>query len=222
MFNPVLESGEASRALPFSSLLQEANVITTRRLSASERQRLEADSIRSKAYNEGFDGGYAAGKHLGMAAGQAAGFQAAEAEAAEIRRVELEKLTSNLGHLEELVVEGVHNWFKFAEVEVEKLVVDIAREVLRQELALSRESVRAIVVSALKEVTLSRSARIRVNPLDVDALNESKDELIACCSSLRALEIVDDPSILGGCVIETDGGRVDVSTESQLSRLESA
>jgi flagellar biosynthesis/type III secretory pathway protein FliH len=65
-------------------------------------------------------------------------------------------------------------------------------------------------------------ARIRVNPFDVESLNASKEDLMALSTSLRSLEIVDDSAILGGCIIETDGGVVDASVDAQLQRLEAA
>jgi flagellar assembly protein FliH len=203
----------------FSALLQEAKG-TPARMSATDRQRSQLESERTQALRQGYDAGYLDGLDAGRMAGQLEGFKHAQEESKENFRIRLEQFSEDLGHVEDLVVAGVHSWFAQTEKEVEALVTDIAREVIRQELSLSRDSVHAIVARALQEVTLSREARIRVNPLDVASQRESKEMLIASAASLRSLEIVDDPAILGGCVIETDGGQVDASVDGQLSRLE--
>jgi flagellar assembly protein FliH len=206
----------------FSALLNEAHGTPARRMSATDRQRSQLESERSQALRQGYDVGFQEGIEAGRKTGRDEGFLKSEAESKEDFRIRLEQFSQDLGHVEDLVVEGVHAWFGHAENQLEALVTDIAREVIREELKISRESVLAIVRRALEEVTLSRQATIRVNPLDVASLRESKELLIASASSLRSLEIVDDPSILGGCVIETDGGAVDATVDGQLARLEVA
>ena len=66
------------------------------------------------------------------------------------------------------------------------------------------------------EVTHSRTARLRVNPLDAHTVLQYRDELLAATRSLESIEVIADPAVSGGCVIETDGGTVGASIETQL------
>ncbi len=68
-------------------------------------------------------------------------------------------------------------------------------------------------------MTHSRHARIRLNPFDGAILQNHRTELLAASGSLRDIELVDDPTIVGGCVIETEGGLVDATTETRLELL---
>lgn len=38
--------------------------------------------------------------------------------------------------------------------------------------------------------------------------------------SVRAIEFVEDPEILGGCIIETDGGIIDATIKGKLNQLD--
>lgn len=178
--------------------------------------------LKDHARKQGHQEGLAAGFEEGVAAGREAGFAAALEEGRQQQAKLLERFADELITLEASIQQAVKDWFETTEGEVESLVASIARKVLHSELKLSRDSIRAIVDAALAEVTLSKSARIRVNPSDLPTLLAAKAELMAACASLRTLEIVEDPTIVGGCVIETDGGSVEASVDGQIDRLEAA
>ncbi|MCB8932711.1 MAG: hypothetical protein H6534_04640, partial [Chthonomonadaceae bacterium] len=59
---------------------------------------------------------------------------------------------------------------------------------------------------------------IRANVLDAPALSRHREELAALAPSLRQVDIVEDPTIRAGCVIETDGGVVEATVEQKLQR----
>src|ERR1019366_2662249 len=85
-----------------------------------------------------------------------------------------------------------------------------------RELELDRSTILEIVRSGMLEVTHSRTARLRVNPLDAHTLMKYRDELLASTRSLSSIEVIADPAVSGGCIIETDGGTVGASVETQL------
>jgi len=210
--------GETAHVLDFAGLLHEVAPDPRPNMTNAERHRHELEILRKAAHHQG----YAAGYEEGLSAGREAGFAAAQERGLREYREVLDQFSQELAHIDDLVRHGMETWYARAEEEVESLVVSIARKVLHQELTLDRSSVLQIVRGALQEVTMAREARIRVNPLDAPTLATARADLIAASQGLRAIEIVEDPSILGGCSIETDGGRVEATFDGALHRLEEA
>ena len=99
---------------------------------------------------------------------------------------------------------------------------DVVSRLLSSELATSRESVLAIVRETLGEITMAKHARIVVNPIDHPLLEKYRAEITRMVASLRDIEIVDDPSILGGCRVETSTGDLDATTNVRLAAFEQA
>lgn len=227
MSNPAIYSG--SNVTSFATLLTEigSSVAPTGRsgrVFGSSRTGNELERMRQESRHEGFEQGqtegYAAGRAEGYADGIRSGYEDAKREADAEHQARLQVFSDELTHVARLVGQGVANWTQSAEQQLTDIVGQIAREVLSQELKIDRSSVLSIVKQAMREVTLSDKARIRVNPFDSELLQTHKEEILACAPSVRGLEILDDPTILGGCIVDTEGGRVDATIEGQLGRFD--
>jgi len=189
-------------------------------ISRPEREiRKKKEDLYAKAYSEGYQRGFEQGRVEGAEIGTRTAIQTTTEAAAASRKVELEAFVASLQKILKSTDEAMLEWYRQAEVEIGPIVAEIAHKVVLDELKISRENVLAIVKEAMNEISHSSQARIRVNPIDSALMKSFKDEIKACAQSVRNIEIVDDASIEGGCIIETDGGLVDARIENKLAIL---
>jgi flagellar biosynthesis/type III secretory pathway protein FliH len=188
------------------------------------RQGRHLHELRESAREEGrIDGaaiGIAEGRIEGERLGFAAGMIRATAEGKREREEMLANFARELQTLASAAQDSVTRWCEAVESQLTDRVAAIAREVIQQELELDRSSVLAIVQNAMREVTHARHARIRINPLDKELIVAHKDEIVAAVRNLDTVELIFDDAITAGCTIETDGGVVEASSDSQLKVLE--
>lgn len=189
------------------------------RSESLEQARKEAEQT---GYDEGFQRGHADGYARGLIEGQEQGRADGFREAADQRRQALACFTSELDKVQLWFRDAIDEWFDQSEQRMTDLAIEAVKAILNAELQISRESAVDLVKKALREVTHARHARVRINPFDSVLLQQHRSELIAASGSLKDIELVDDPAIVGGCIIETDGGVLDASVGTQLSSLEHA
>ncbi len=209
----------------FASLL--APVPAKEVLSKMARTDQEIEELKRAGHDSGFaegrGAGYDEGKKAGYAEGHAEGLRQAYEESAAKHQAaldaEMSKLRSDLEAMVSQVHGAVAQWFKNCEPGLSHLAVLIAERVVAKELSTSREAILCIVKEALSEVTHATHATIRLRPVDTEAIQERRAEIMAAASSVKDLEIVSDPSLIGGCMIETDGGVVDALIDSKFQTL---
>ena len=103
------------------------------------------------------------------------------------------------------------------------LTLDIAKQVIKTEVAQNPEVVRQVIGNALRRINDKENVRIRVCPADAAAVKEMREELIEMMDGLRHLEILDDRRVgQGGCVIETNAGTIDAKIETQIAEVSRA
>lgn len=103
------------------------------------------------------------------------------------------------------------------------LATEIARKILRRELRLDPELVAELCAGALRQVALARAVTLRVNPGDLAAVSARSQALAAVLDDGASLKFVGDESVgRGGCVVESDMGRIDARLETQLAAIERA
>lgn len=96
------------------------------------------------------------------------------------------------------------------------LACDIARQVVRRELAQPLEPVRAVVNETLSLLTDdARPAVLRLHPVDAQRLGSSMTEPLA---RQRVILVPDARLTPGGCVLETAQGSVDATVERRWAR----
>ena len=104
-----------------------------------------------------------------------------------------------------------------------RLVMAIAEQVIHQHVRISADTITRVIDEALKASVRSDHYRIKVNPADLDAVNEHKPLFLASISGLKNLIIDADQAISpGGCKIESDLGEVDATLETQLEAIRQA
>lgn len=173
--------------------------------------KLDVDSLRDKAYKEG----YAAGEEKGISAGEAQGLHEAAIDWQNLMK-ESEALinelqTSRMGIL------------KASEEEMLKLIIAFARTVIKVEPIAQPEIILKNIDQALNHVSEVDKIVMRINIRDKSMCQAHKDQFMARLSSVTELRIVEDSTLSpGGIKIETGVGTIDATIESQARELEKA
>lgn len=162
------------------------------------------EELRQQAYAEGFEHGRLAGSQETKDALEAPLQQQIHEQSQRLALL-LNKTQANLGQLEDLLAE-----------QVLALACDLARQVVRRELAQPLEPLKAVVQEALAlAVQDGRPATIRLHPVDLALLQEDLPPALAA-DNIRLAE--DDQLTPGGCVVETAQGAVDGTVEKRWAR----
>ncbi|PAS98549.1 MAG: hypothetical protein BSR46_12085 [Candidatus Dactylopiibacterium carminicum] len=151
----------------------------------------EIERIQSEAHREGYALGYEEGSARGRM------------EAAELHQL-LQSMDDAMERLDQEIAE-----------EVQVLAIEIARQVLRETLALRPDVVLGVVREALSQLP-QKGAVIHVNPEDLELMRRFVAE------HYEAVEhrVVEDATVeRGGCLIESAGGQIDAQIQTRWRRV---
>jgi flagellar assembly protein FliH len=169
-----------------------------------QEARLKVSEIEKEAYEKGFSEGQRSGAEVGEKMAEALLKQyAASLEA-------LNKLRKEL--------------FATSEREVIRLSLEIARKIIKREVAIDEELILTLVRVALARVADQALITVRVNPKDCHFIERHRAAGLAGPESgavSESVKLVEDPLIpRGGCIIETESGTIDARIEEQLREIE--
>ncbi|RYG26631.1 hypothetical protein EON82_02565 [bacterium] len=179
---------------------------------------MERRIAQEEGYRQGFAAGLQSGTERGLSEGRIQGRDEVIAES----REEMGAFREALSEAASRVQPAVDRWREEIEERAAELAIEAVRALLAAELATSRPTALGIVREALAHATGATKATIRLAPFDRAELAERRDEILAACVGLRDVELIDDASIQGGCVVETENGVVDATLATRLSLLEAA
>jgi len=169
------------------------------------------DQIKDQARIEGKKEGYAEGLERGRK------------EALRNLKADCEEhsaeFASELNGIVNVLQDSIQQFYRNAEESLAGLAIVIAARIVAREIETVPETALAIAKEAIAEVTHAESATVRVNPFHSATVRSHADMLRAVSPSLKNVQFVDDPSISGGCVIESTGGRIDASIEFRVRAL---
>ena len=169
------------------------------------------------------------GRAEGHATGYAQGLAVAAAEAAEVARqreceAQVTAAAQRTQFAEALdllssVTAALQAREAVAVAEVEQTVVDLALDlagaVLQRELAVAHDPGGEALTRALRLAPDGTPVVARLNPQDLDLLQD-----VAALPGGRDLQLVADPTVgRGGCVVDTAGRRIDAQIGSALERV---
>lgn len=202
-----IENGVAARPK------QKAGRISFRAIQQSlEELRAEA---KAAGREEGHVQGYAEGERIGRTLGQELALAESLAQQQEI----LAQFVADLDEVAQAMRGAMDAWFVQAEQALLPLVTGLAAKVVASELETRPEAVREIVKQAVSEISHAATARIFLNPSSFKVLQGREAELMALAPSLKNLEFVLDPNGAAGCMIDTEGGRIDARIETKLASV---
>ena len=106
------------------------------------------------------------------------------------------------------------------EAKVLKLVIAVARKVIRREVAMDRDVILGVLREAVKNVLDRDRIKVRLHPGDHERLSKLTPGLIAGFEGIRSITLEADEGIgAGGAVIETAFGEIDATLEQQLEEI---
>jgi flagellar assembly protein FliH len=148
---------------------------------------------------DAFTKGYAQGERAGMEAG------AKRAEAM-LRRVAL--TVEELGALRQTLANQ-------SERQMVQLALMLAKRIVHREVSLDQELVAAMAHVALKKLGSASPATIRLNPDDYPVVARESARWTG-----TQVTVVPDPSVArGGCLVESEFGRIDSALDTQFDEM---
>ncbi len=171
----------------------------------SGESEVDLEQEHANALKEAFSKGFVEGENSGSLS--------------ERQRIEpaLEALNASVGDLQRYR-DSLSAHFEKASVE---LAIAIAQKIVCHEVSINKQTIVDVLKKAAKETGGSEILKIRINPSDLQVLQEeglSPSDLNALDATLEG----DSALSSGSCVIETDFGCVDATIEHQLETLEEA
>lgn len=116
----------------------------------------------------------------------------------------------------------LHQWQEDWEHAVMKLSTGIAEKIIQRELQHRPEIALDQVRSAVLLTSPNQAIELRLNPLDIQTIGSSMNDLLHSLGRIARTKVVADESIgRGGCVVLTEFGVIDNQIRSQLDRIES-
>lgn len=101
-----------------------------------------------------------------------------------------------------------------------ELITACVEKVINLELKVHPEAIVGVVRGALADARQQREIIVRVNPADVDALEQNKSRLMEVLARAHTIEVRPDAKVRrGGCVVVTELGAIDASLDRQLEAL---
>jgi flagellar assembly protein FliH len=170
----------------------------------NEEIQAEQDAIRQDGYADGFIQGHA--QATIEAQRQISDFIATQGEEAAQHLAQIfTSAQTQLADAEQVMAQGVL-----------ELACELARQVLRQELSVRSGVLQPVIREALGLLAAdNKSAVIRLNPLDLDVL---EDGLRVEFPNLSLTALADAMVTRGGCLIESAGAVVDGTVEKRWMR----
>ena len=186
--------------------------------STTHSRALDAARAEAKqsAYAEAFD--------LGQAAGYAEGFETGRREAVVKFAAQLDDelaqvLTEIKACLDEVGM-AVESFYQDAETQLAGIAKEVVARVLDAELTTNEEAIVGMTRAAIAEVAQSREVVVRVNIASKPVLEANRESLLRSFSGIKSFEVIADPTVGSGCIVESSHGSVDASKDTILRLIE--
>lgn len=202
-------------------------VTGNRRASGSpEEKRAFLDQQAEMSRQQGYQEGFELGKQEGFEAGYELSLARARQElevshGAELARI-ADQFAADLQAVLDRIGPAMERFYESAENQMTEKATEVVERILRHELRSHPESVLGIVRAALEELGKAKKARVRLNPFDMPGVLSHREELQRAIHGIESIELVTDPNLEGGCVVESESGVIDASVSTIVQLLEDA
>lgn len=171
-------------------------------------EQAKVDAIRQSGFTKGFEDGFAQG--------HAQATLEAQRQMADYIRHEGQQAANHFTQLFGSAQEQISDSEQAIALGVLELACEVARQVVRRELSVNPNAVLPVVRESLAILLSdSKTAVIRMNPLDVDIL---ADDLRQEFSNLALTLVTDATLTRGGCLAEAAGTVIDGTVERRWQR----
>ncbi len=178
----------------------------------------EAELIRQRAYAEAKDAGLRDAMKVADAEIEKRACIFAEQKAAE----KLNTLLPAMQQASAAVMREYDCWLAKWQTAAVRLSVAIAEKLIRHRLTVQPELATKMIFEALQLAAGNAHIELRLNPRDLELLGDHGQQVVRSLSSGSDVNLVPDDSIdPGGCLIETQDGRIDAQLDAMLERIAS-
>lgn len=216
----------------FKDIASEANTMLEAARAESKRildeARKKTELEREKIYKQAYDEGYSLGQKKGyddayspaQKKGYDAGYAQALAEVKERFELHINEPLEDTRAILEYFDSNKKRLLWQAEQSFVVLAIKLAEKVIRQKIELHPELVKDTVRAALETVARTTNVVIRVSPDDISIIEDLKGSLSDILGRFTSVSITPDETInRGGCVLQTERGKVDARIEKQIDRI---
>jgi len=181
--------------------LEEAKQEAASVVAAAEQ---EAEAIRARAREEGYQAGFEDGHRAGSLAARAELEETLQVLRAAVEQLEQEAAAAGERHQEEIV----------------QLALAVVSRLVRRPDVVGPETVRSVLQELLPRAAGAQEVIIRLHPEDLAALQGAAGDLSGLVNGGTQVAWVADERIgRGGCVVDTERGQLDARIETRLGRL---
>ncbi len=190
--------------------------------SRSGRLISDAASEAERIRREAAESGRRDGRRDGLKAAEAETSARVEQLVSERVAVAFETLSPAIERLTDEIRLRRDEWSSRWETEGIRLAVAIAEKLLHRSLRADPASADRLIAEAVRLAAGSPRITVKLSPADYARLGGTVATLAETIGKLGTTDVVADPSITpGGCVVETEHGRIDGRLETQLERIAS-
>lgn len=177
-----------------------------------------AAALREEQAQLGFEEGFQKGKETGYEQGLREGRQVAE----ENVRQEWTSLLQQLADTVSAAAAVRDLALERAEEDILKLSLAVAEKIIRRTISDDITCTVGIVKEALQRVNGGTEVIVRVSPNLLEIMEANRD-LLSSVKGIEKIEFVADSNVEpGGCLIETDFGRIDGRLDTRIAAVTSA
>jgi len=149
------------------------------------------------------------------------GHEEGHAKGYEEGRAEVQRLVESLHSIITKAIEKRNEIIEEAETQIINLVLLIVKKVIKVISENQKNVVINNVVQALRKLKSRGDVVIRVNLADLELTSEHVKDFMKMVENVKSITVLEDSSVdRGGCIIETDFGRIDARISSQLHEIE--
>lgn len=201
-------------------------LLSTAQLKADdERKKANQDAQKikkeahQKAKEEGKADGLKIGNEEGLKKGRSEGYQQGYKDGISKGHKEYEDAIDYVKKLADEILTEREAVRKKTESDLIGLVVEITEKIIGEMIS-RREMIYNVAKKALEYAIGSENILVKVNPEDFATLGKHREELLAIVGQSTSFEIVEDESVdNGGCILETNMGRIDAQISSQMDTI---
>ncbi|MBI9105131.1 MAG: flagellar assembly protein FliH [Spirochaetales bacterium] len=136
-------------------------------------------------------------------------------------RAEVDRLIEHLHTIISNAIEKRNQIIDQSETQIIDLVLLISQKIIKVISENQKNVVINNVIQALRKLKSRGDVVIRVNLDDVKLTSEHVKDFMRMVENVRSITVMEDSSVdRGGCIIETDFGRIDARISSQFKEIE--
>lgn len=182
---------------------------------ALQQTKEEVKNIEKEARNKGYNNGYQKGKEEGITAGKK--------EVLQRQKEVLEEISTTKNLLSQIVEGAQKEREKFLErneEEILNLSISVAKKIIGEEIATNKKVIFSVIKSAVDKLKERDKITLRVNPADLETINQFKEKVMYLQSKVSEVKYFPDESVeKGGVIVETSYGVIDATIDAQIKEL---